>query len=120
MRPELATAAWPSARASSGWTPTSRDARDYLPPFPSARRAAASLAGVTSVHRCAPRSSTGFVRRRRRVYVPPTMAVAQALRTVVNGPLGDLVVGRSARVSVPAMEDQIRSLGHGFGRSTAR
>ena len=73
-----------------------------------------------AVQRCAAAFVDGIDRRRRRVYVPPTMAVVQALRTVVNGPLADLVVGRCARVSVPAMEDQVRSLGRGFGRSTAR
>jgi hypothetical protein len=39
---------------------------------------------------------------------------------VVNGPLGDFVVGRSAAVSVPTLEERVRALGRGFGRHTAR
>ena len=123
MRRELAHRGVAVGTAHPSWVDTDlvRDAREDLPAFHEALdRLPPGLVGVTSVHRCAAAFVDGIARRRRRVYVPPSMGVAQALRTVVNGPLGDLVVGRSARVSVPALEEQVRSLGRGFGRSTAR
>lgn len=75
---------------------------------------------VTSVEDCARALVDGIERRRRRVYVPRTLAFVQALRTVTTGPLGELVLRRPAARRVPELEAEVRALGRAFGtRSTA-
>jgi NAD(P)-dependent dehydrogenase (short-subunit alcohol dehydrogenase family) len=97
-----------------------RDARDDLPSF---RRTLARLpwpvGTVVPVGRCAQSLVDGMVRRRRRVYVPRSMGAVQALRTLVLGPVGEAVLRRGARESVPAMEAEVRALGRAFGRHSA-
>lgn len=122
MRRELAHRGVGVGTAHPSWVDTDlvRDAREDLPGFAATvARIPRALGGVTTVERCAVAFVDGVERRRRRVYVPPLMAAASAVRTVVNGPLGDLVLRRSAAVSVPEMEERVRALGRGFGRHTA-
>jgi hypothetical protein len=71
------------------------------------------------VQRCATAFVDALARRRRKVFVPRTVAVVYWLRTMVNSRLAERVIERQARTSVPAMEEQVRSLRRGFGTHTA-
>jgi NAD(P)-dependent dehydrogenase (short-subunit alcohol dehydrogenase family) len=97
-----------------------RDAQEDLPSF---RRTLARLprpvGSVIPVGRCAQSLVDGMVRRRRRVYVPRSIVAVAALRTVVLGPVGQAVLRRGARDSVPVMEAEVRALGRNFGEHSA-
>ncbi len=96
-----------------------RDQRSDSPTF---RAALASLpwpmSETTSVEDCAQAIVDGIERRRRRIYVPRTVAIVQALRTIVTGPLGELPIRRRARTMVPALEAEVQSLGRYWGASS--
>ncbi len=57
----------------------------------------------------------GIRRRSARVYVPRSIALVQAARTIVLGPLGRAIVTRAARTAVPQFESQAQALGRTFG-----
>ncbi|MET7418524.1 SDR family oxidoreductase [Dactylosporangium sp. NPDC005555] len=108
--------------AHPSWIDTDlvRDAQDDMPAFrETLRRLPPPLGSTTSVQRCAAAFVAGIEHRRRKVFVPRSVAVVYWLRTFVNSRLSELVVERQARASVPAMEEQVRSLRRGFGASTA-
>jgi NAD(P)-dependent dehydrogenase (short-subunit alcohol dehydrogenase family) len=73
------------------------------------------LNAVTSVETCARALVDGIERRRRRIYVPRSLALVQAFRTVTTGPLGELVLRRPAARRVPELEAEVRALGRAFG-----
>ena len=74
---------------------------------------------VTSLDACAEAVVDAVERRRRKVYVPRTVAVVHALRTVVTGPLGELPIRRRARTMVPALEAEAKALGRFWGSTSA-
>lgn len=77
------------------------------------------LGGTTSVEACAEAFADGIAGRRRRVYVPRSLAFFQLFRTVTISPLTDaLVLRREAKRSVPQMEAEVRALGRSFGAAT--
>ncbi|HEV7900096.1 MAG TPA: SDR family oxidoreductase [Planosporangium sp.] len=122
IRLELAHRGVGVGTAHPGWVDTDlvRDAKDDLPAFREARaKLPWPLRSDVSVEACAAAFVDGIERRRRRVYVPRAIAMVQALRTVVTGPIADAVIGRDARHSVPRMEDQVRQLGRAFGAHAA-
>ena len=53
------------------------------------------------------------------MYVPRSVGLMQAARSVAVSPLADLAFARSARTAVPQLEAQIRTLDRPFGRHTA-
>jgi NAD(P)-dependent dehydrogenase (short-subunit alcohol dehydrogenase family) len=73
---------------------------------------------TTSLGTCAEAVIDAIERRRRRIYVPRTVGIVQALRSVVNSPLGDLLVRRRARTMVPRLEAEVEGLGRWFGRQS--
>ena len=73
---------------------------------------------TTSVEDCAEAMVDGMRRRRRRVYVPRTMALVQALRTLLTSPVADRVIGREAKSFVPQLEAEIATLGRHFGATS--
>lgn len=77
------------------------------------------LGTYTSVEECARALVDAIERRRRRVYVPRSLAWVQALRSVLVGPIGDLVIQRRARTMVPRLEREVQALGRSFGRQSA-
>ncbi len=77
------------------------------------------LGSVTPVDVCARAFVDGIERRRRRVYVPRSLAVVQALRTLFVGPVADLYLRRAARAEIPGLEAEVRALGRSFGRTSA-
>jgi NAD(P)-dependent dehydrogenase (short-subunit alcohol dehydrogenase family) len=97
-----------------------RDARDDLPSFGEAlARIPGPLGSLQPVEKCAAALVDAVVYRRRKVYVPRSVAVAAALRTVLTSSLAERVMGRTARTSVPRMEAETARLGRSFGTHTA-
>lgn len=108
--------------AHPSWIDTDlvRDAQDDLPAFKDTlRRLPPPMGSTTSVERCAAAFADALERRRRKVFVPRSVALMYWLRTFLNSRLAERVVERQARTSVPLMEEQVRSLGRGFGAHTA-
>jgi NAD(P)-dependent dehydrogenase (short-subunit alcohol dehydrogenase family) len=97
-----------------------RDIEEDLPTFAgSIRRLPGSLGAHTSVEACATAFLRAIGRRSRRVYVPRSLGVVPALRPLILGPVGELVLRRAAARRVPELEDQVRALGRSFGRHSA-
>ncbi|MEU8298721.1 SDR family oxidoreductase [Micromonospora sp. NPDC048909] len=97
-----------------------RDIRDDLASFRrTLRRLPWPLSTVVPVERCAAALLHGIERRRRKVYVPRSLALVQALRPVVlSGPADALVTRLGGRALVSQMEDEVRRLGRSFGRTS--
>jgi NAD(P)-dependent dehydrogenase (short-subunit alcohol dehydrogenase family) len=93
-----------------------RDAREDLDVAGTTRRLPGPLGRTYSVEECASALLRGIERRQRRVFVPRSMAILQAARTLLNSSVGDLVLRGPARTSVPEMEQRVRELGRSFGR----
>jgi short-subunit dehydrogenase len=120
LRMEVAHTGVTVGTAHPSWIDTDmvRDARDDLPAFRRALlRAPGPLGATTSVEACAEAFLDGIERRRRRVYVPRTIAVVQALRTLINSGPGQRAALR--RIDVPQMEAEVRALGRDYGRTSA-
>jgi NAD(P)-dependent dehydrogenase (short-subunit alcohol dehydrogenase family) len=97
-----------------------RDIRDDLASFRTAlKKLPWPLSTVVSVERCADAMVAGIERRKRKVYVPRSMGVVQALRPIVLSGLSDAIVRRGMGDSVNQMEAEVRGLGRSFGKSTA-
>ncbi|NUT33656.1 MAG: SDR family NAD(P)-dependent oxidoreductase, partial [Hamadaea sp.] len=97
-----------------------RDIRADLESFRDAlRRLPWPLRGVISVEQCAMAIVRGVERRKRKVYVPRSMALVQALRPIVLSGLTVRVIraGGGARM-VGQMEEEVRGLGRAFGKTS--
>lgn len=86
------------------------------------RRLPWPLSREVSVTDCAAALIRGIEKRKRRVYVPGSMALVQALRSVVLSPLSDVVIGRITGngALITQLEDETRALGRSFGRHVVR
>ncbi|MEV0430677.1 SDR family oxidoreductase [Micromonospora sp. NPDC050495] len=121
IRLELAHRGVAVGTAHPSWVDTDlvREARADLPAFETAlSRLPWPMRSTTSVEECAEAFVRAVERRRRRVYVPRAVGAVQAMRSLLTSPLADRVVGRTARSTVPLIEEQSRALGRGFGVST--
>ncbi|GAA0227642.1 SDR family oxidoreductase [Cryptosporangium japonicum] len=84
------------------------------------RRVPGPLGRTVSVEDCASALLTGITRRARKVYVPRSVAVLSALRTLLLGPVADRVISAQARTMVPQFEAEVAASGRFFGsHSTA-
>jgi NAD(P)-dependent dehydrogenase (short-subunit alcohol dehydrogenase family) len=93
-----------------------RDARHDLGTFDSMlRRLPGPFGTVTSVEECAHALARAIERRQRKVYIPRTLAVMAALRTLLSSRLGEAVMRREARRTLPALEGEMAALGRAFG-----
>ncbi|PZG21155.1 short-chain dehydrogenase [Micromonospora craterilacus] len=97
-----------------------RDIRDDLASFRDAQRKLPwPLSTVVSVERCADALLRGIERRRRKVYVPRSIALVQALRPVVLSGMSDALITRFGGAElVEQMEDEVGRLGRSFGRTS--
>ncbi|MGC4896818.1 SDR family oxidoreductase [Micromonospora sp. DT31] len=121
VRLELAHRGVAVGTAHPSWVDTDlvREARTDLPAFETAlAKLPWPLRRTTTVPECARAFVRAIERRSRRVYVPRAVGGVQAVRSVLVSPLADRLVGRTARVTVPLIEEQSRALGRGFGVST--
>jgi len=122
LRQELAHTGVGVGTVHPSWVDTDlvRDMRADLAACTGAqRRLPWPMGSTTSVDRCARRIVAAMVRRPRKVYVPRSVALVSALRTVALSPVADLVVNRVGRTLVPALEAEVRRLGRGFGTHSA-
>jgi short-subunit dehydrogenase len=74
---------------------------------------------TTSLEDCAAAVIDGIERRRRKIYVPRTVAIVQAMRALIISPLGEFPIKRRARTMVPALEAEVQQLGRYWGASSA-
>ncbi|WP_020525050.1 SDR family oxidoreductase [Catelliglobosispora koreensis] len=95
-----------------------RGFKEDLPSYRHARKKMPWPASVEiSVEECATAIVKALEKRKRRVFIPRSIGLMQALRTVVLSGLGDRLITRSAgKDLVPQMEEEVRGLGRSFGR----
>jgi NAD(P)-dependent dehydrogenase (short-subunit alcohol dehydrogenase family) len=111
--------------AHPAWVETDlvRDVRDDLASFQAAlRKLPWPLRSSMSGRACAEALVRGVERRKRRIYVPRSVAVVQALRTLTLSPVSDhlIALGGGRGALVEQMEAEMRGLGRFFGEhSTA-
>jgi NAD(P)-dependent dehydrogenase (short-subunit alcohol dehydrogenase family) len=70
---------------------------------------------ITSVEDCAAAFVNAIERRRRKVYVPRTLALLAAVRQLFASRLADYIMGRNARHLIPQAEREALALGRPFG-----
>jgi hypothetical protein len=70
---------------------------------------------VTPLRDCAAALVDAVERRRRKVYVPRTLAAAAAVRQLLASSLADFLMGRRTRKTLPQVEQEVRALGRSFG-----
>lgn len=70
---------------------------------------------VTPLRDCAAALVDAVERRRRKVYVPRTLAAAAAVRQLLASSLADFLLGRQTRKTLPQVEQEVRALGRPFG-----
>jgi len=93
-----------------------KDARDDLSTFGEMlKRLPGPFGTVTSVDVCAAAMVRAIVNRRRRTYVPKSLAPFAALRHFLTRPPLDAVIRRAAATTVPQMERETAALGRTFG-----
>jgi NAD(P)-dependent dehydrogenase (short-subunit alcohol dehydrogenase family) len=94
-----------------------RDFREDLPSFgQTLHKLPWPLNTVVSVERCADALLNGILRRRRKIYVPRSIGLVQALRTVVVGNrLAEAITMRLGRDQLAQMESEVQALGRSFG-----
>lgn len=121
LRLEVAHRGVKVGSAHPGWIDTDlvRDIEADLGSFKATRsELPGPLGATTSVGECATAFADGIAKRKRRVYVPRSVGVVQALRTVVVGPIADVFIRRQARTLVPRMEAEVAALGRSFSQTT--
>ncbi|MDT5157765.1 MAG: hypothetical protein QOC61_874 [Acidobacteriota bacterium] len=70
---------------------------------------------LTSVRECAEAFVSAIERRRRKLYVPRTLAPLAALRQLFMSSLSDYLMARHTRRLVPKVEGEVLALGRSFG-----
>jgi len=70
---------------------------------------------VTTVQECAAAFVDGIARRRRKIYVPRSLAPFAAVRQLFWSGLSDRAMFRATARQVPKMEAEVRALGRSFG-----
>jgi NAD(P)-dependent dehydrogenase (short-subunit alcohol dehydrogenase family) len=86
--------------------PSFREALKRLPP---------PLGRVVPVAQCAEMLVRGVERRQRKVFVPRSLAVISALRTMFSSAATEAAIRRVGGGQVEQMEDEVRTLGRSFG-----
>ncbi|MFI7549030.1 SDR family oxidoreductase [Verrucosispora sp. WMMD703] len=97
-----------------------RDFRDDLASFHAAQRKLPwPLNTVVSVERCAEALLRGIEGRRRKVYVPRSIALVQALRPMVLSGFADRLIDRFGGAELAErLEAEVHRLGRSFGRTS--
>lgn len=110
-----------SAHAAFLDTDLVRDSDALSPSLSDARRRLRGPVGQTySPSECAETLADAITKRKRRVYVPRSLAVMQVLRPLVLSSVGDAVMKRQLRTSeyIPALEEEVATLGRAFGATS--
>jgi NAD(P)-dependent dehydrogenase (short-subunit alcohol dehydrogenase family) len=97
-----------------------RDLKDDLPSFrQSLRQLPPPLGTQVSVGDCAAALLDGIERRARRIYVPRSLALVSAMRTVMNSALVEKLALRASAQMVPTFEAEVAATGRSFGTHSA-
>src|SRR4051812_7995294 len=122
LRLEVAHRGVTVASAHPTWIDTDlvRDTEEALPTFKATRKQLPGpLGAFTSVHECAQALVENLETRRRRVFVPGSVAVVSALRQMVTGVLAEKVAMAVSAKRVPELERDIAALdGREFGKKS--
>jgi len=121
LRLEVAHKGVKVGSAHPSWIDTDlvRDVEDDLKTFREIRsKLPGPLGSTTSVQECAEAVADGIAKRKRRIYVPRSLAVVQALRSLIVSPISDVGIKLQARKAVPALEAEVAALGRSFGSAT--
>lgn len=70
---------------------------------------------VTSVQECAAAFVRGIEGRKRKIFVPQSLAPFAAIRQLFMSPVSDFFVRRQARRAIPKLEREVQALGRSFG-----
>jgi short-subunit dehydrogenase len=73
---------------------------------------------VTSLAECVDAMIDAMERRRRKVYVPKSLAKFAAIRQLFTSPLAERATLRTAARTLPRLEAEIRALGRSFGATS--
>jgi short-subunit dehydrogenase len=93
-----------------------RDARHELGAFDEIiRRLPWPFGSVTSTPECAAALVDAIQRRRRKVFVPRSLALAAAVRSLFSSALADRKVRRDLGPLLPTLEEESKALGRSFG-----
>jgi NAD(P)-dependent dehydrogenase (short-subunit alcohol dehydrogenase family) len=118
LRLELAHKGVAVGIAHPSWVDTDmvRDAQSDLAGFRAMMgRLPGPFGRVTPLGDCAAAFVDAIERRRRKVYVPRTLAAAAAVRQLLASSLADFLMGRQTRHTLPQIEAEVRALGRSFG-----
>ena len=118
LRLELAHKGVAVGSAHPCWIDTDlvRDARQDLDAFDRLlQRLPGPFGRITSVQDCAAALLRGIERRKRKVFVPRSLAFFSAIRQLLGSPLGESILRRDARRLLPEMEREVAALGRAFG-----
>jgi NAD(P)-dependent dehydrogenase (short-subunit alcohol dehydrogenase family) len=122
LRLEVAHRGVTVASAHPTWIDTDlvRDTEAALPTFAKSRKQLPGpLGAFTSVEECAQALVENLETRRRRVFVPGSVAVVSALRQVVTGAVAEKLALLVSAKRVPALERDIAALnGQEFGKNS--
>ena len=80
------------------------------------RRLPGPLGRVTSVGACARSLADAIERRRRKVFVPRSLALVAALRSLLTSALADRLLLREVGHLLPRVETEAAALGRSFGK----
>ena len=104
------------AHPSRVYTDMVRDAREDLAGFSELLgKLPGPFGRVTPLGDCAEAFVRAVERRKRKVYVPRTLAAAAVLRQFFTSTVADYLMGRQTRKTLPQVEAQVRALGRPFG-----
>jgi short-subunit dehydrogenase len=121
LRMELAPAGVGVGVAHPAWVDTDmvRDQQRDLETFEEMRRRLPGPFGsLTTVQACAEAFVDAIERRRRKVFVPASLAPYSAVRQLFSSPVAERVVARLSRRLLPKLEREVRALGRSFGASS--
>ncbi|HEX7828933.1 MAG TPA: SDR family oxidoreductase [Thermoanaerobaculia bacterium] len=74
--------------------------------------------GVTPLPVCAAAIVEGIVKRKRKLFVPRSLAFYAAIRQFLNSRFGDFAMGKEMRKTVPRLEREVQELGRSFGANS--
>jgi NAD(P)-dependent dehydrogenase (short-subunit alcohol dehydrogenase family) len=121
LRFELAHRGVDVGTAHMGWIDTDlvRDVKADSATFEDTlRKLPPPLGSIATVEECGRGFLEGIAKRKRRVFVPKSVAIVAALRPITFSWLGDLPVLAQARTMVPKLEEQFRRTGRSFGATS--
>lgn len=75
------------------------------------------LGTTTSVEKCATALARGIARRKRRIYVPRSIAIPFALRGLVNSRAGEAFLRRRLEAALPVLDEDVARHGSLAGRA---